>query len=522
MAGGVAALAFAVGLPVWVARSVARQPAAALRYVSGGEPETLDPTLATAALEVGLLGALYEGLVRIDPRTLAPVPAAAERIELDATGCRYTFRLRAGLRWSDGVALEARHFLYAWRRAADPRSGAPLQREAQLVASHARAVDGRTIRIVLERPWPSLPAVLTLPCFLPLRPEVVEAAPRRWTRGRAVPGCGPFVLARWWPGRGLRLERNPYYRRPARLASIEAITIGAAALGEATALRMYEAGEADLLFGVPAAARARLRGREDYAEGPRLGTVFLRCNLRRPDGRPTPLADVRVRRALALALDREALCSAALRGGGQPTRVLVPDGLGGYRSPGGLPEDAARARRLLAQAQAAGAAPRPLRFGLLYSAGDENARHGIEALQRRWAEVLGVQLSLEPTERKIYFQTMRRRDYDMAWGSWLADYPDPDNFLGIFRADSGNNRTGFADPRYEALLDEAQRTVDRKRRLVLLARAERRLLERAPCIPLYHTLWSWLRRPGLEGLVPNAMQQLCWERLGWAPGRGPR
>ncbi len=525
IAGGLGALVFACGVGSAVLATQLRETPAALRYVSGAEPETLDPAFATAQTEVRLLDALFEGLFRIDPSTLRPEPAAAERVAIEAGGRRTVITLRAGLRWSDGRALEASDFLYAWRRVADPRTGAPLQAQARAVAAHARARDRRTIVIELAHPRPSLPALLTLPCFLPVPERQIAAFGRSWTRPGRLVSNGPFRLVRWDPGRGLRLVRNRFYGRPVRLPSIEAVTINGAALGEATALRLYLAGEVDLLFGVPASARAWLRGRPDFEAGARLGTVFLRLNRARPlsggGERETVFADVRVRRALALALDREALVRGALRGAARATRVLVPAGLGGYRSPPGQREDAATARALLAAVRREGRLKGPLRFELLYAASDENARHGVEVLQARWREVLDAEVVLRPTERKVYFQTMRRRDYDMAWGSWLADYPDPENFLSIFHSQSGNNRCGFADRRFDALLAKAARTPEPEVRLAVLREAEARLLAEAPCVPLYHTERAWLRHPGLEGLIANPMHVVRWERVGWRGGARP-
>ncbi|GIW71803.1 MAG: hypothetical protein KatS3mg102_1345 [Planctomycetota bacterium] len=523
-AGMAAALLAVAAIPYAVVRSAARLEPASLRYVSGPEPETLDPAQATAVLEVRLLAALFEGLFRLDPATLAPVPAAARSFEVEPDARRYVFRLREGLSWSDGSELVAEDFLFAWRRAAEPATGAPLAAEAAAVAAAARAPDRHTIEIALPTPRPELPALLTLPCFLPVPRTAIARHGEGWTRPGHMVSNGPFRLERWDPGRGLRLVRNPYYHSPARLESIDALTIAAAALGEATALRLYEAGEVDLVFGVPDGALPRLRGRPDLEEGPGLGTVLLRMNLERPAlgaaglPRPTPFADARVRLALALAIEREALVKSVLRGAGSPAATLVPEGLAGYRSPpppgGGLE----RARALLAEARAAGALVGPLAFELLFAASDEAARHGAEVLAAHWGQALGARVRLRPMERKAYFRTMRRRDYDMAWGSWIADYPDPENFLGIFRAHSGNNRTGFADARFEELLERARAAAQSAERLHWLAQAEARLLSLAPCAPLYRTHRVWLRRPGLEGLVANPLHLVDWHRVHWAVG----
>lgn len=487
--------------PLAAVRLAGEPPAPAdLVFVSGPEPETLDPALATAVLETRLLGALFEGLVSLDPATLAPRLAAAERHEVDRDG-RHVFQLREGLAFSDGSPLSAGDFLYAWRRAADPRTGAPLAAEVALVSGGARALDARTIEIALDPPRADLLALLTLPIFLPVSRAAVEAHGERWTRPGNLVSNGPFRLAAWELGRRIRLERNERYRARARvgLASIEAITTSGAAPGDGTAFQIYETGGADLIFALPAGAAMALRGRPDFHAGPALRTTFLRFNCERG-----PLANPAIRRALADAIDREGICARVLRNGERPAHSLVPPGLGGSDA---LPRSDAAPP---AERRALGA--RGSTFEILYAAEDESAAHMAEVIQAGWGERLDVRARLRPMERKAFYGAVRRREYEVAFGSWVADYPDPANFLEILRGNSGNNRTGWRSAEYDALLDRAARAGG-EARARHLREAEAILRREAPIAPLAYGTAAVLCRERVAGFVPNPLNFVAWADL---------
>jgi ABC-type oligopeptide transport system substrate-binding subunit len=487
--------------PALALRAAGGGAPADLVFVSGPEPETLDPALATAVLETRLLSALFEGLVAIDPATLEPRLAAAEKVAVGDGARRFTFTLRPGLSFSDGAPLGAGDFIYAWRRAAAPETGAPLAREAALVAAGARAVDERTIEIALDAPRPDLLALLALPVFFPVERAVIERYGEAWTRAGHLAGNGPFRLAAWDVGRRLRLERNERWRGPeggeARLRSIEAITTSGAAVGDATAFQIYETGGADLIFSVPAGGAPRLRGRGDYLERPGLSTAFLRFRCDR-----APFSDARVRAALSAAIDRDAIAASVLRNGERPARGLVPPALRGWPEPALASPPAEEVRRPLSAR----------RLEVLYASSDEAAANLAEVLQAAWGAKLGAEVRLRPMERKAFYAAVRAGEYDVAFGSWVADYPDAANFLEILRSGSGNNRTGFADARYDALLDRAAGTTGEARRAAL-GEAEALLARLAPIAPLYHGTAAVLRRPWVHGYAPNALNLVPWATL---------
>ncbi|HVY61915.1 MAG TPA: peptide ABC transporter substrate-binding protein [Planctomycetota bacterium] len=513
----------AIARAACVAALAVLPPAAALRllppaepadlvFVSGPEPESLDPAVASRVVDLRLVSALFEPLVALDPETLEARGAAAATWTADARGA--TFTLAEGLRWSNGDPLGPEDFLYAWRRAAEPATGAPFATEAAEIAEGARALDGRTIRVEPRRPRPDLVPLLSLPAFAPVHRASVERLGERFTRPGNLVSNGPFALAAWEPGRRLRLARNPRFHRAVDLASIEAITTsGGVAGGDTTAFQIYETGGADLCFAPP--ERAAL-GHPDLVERPGAGTYFLRFNTTR-----APLATAGSRRRLAAAMDRAAICKYVLQGANPPAETLVPAELWQapvraefaesaehaetHREapPGSVSSDSSGPGRHSANSADSANSART-HLSLLYPASDDAAARIGEVLQQAW-KPLGVDLRLVPMEPKAAFAAVKRLEYDVAWSNWIADYPDPVSFLDCFRSGSGNNRTGWTDAAYDAALERAAGEAGGAR-LATLRAAERRLLEEAPIAPLFRTTASLLARRTLRGAVAVPFQ----------------
>jgi oligopeptide transport system substrate-binding protein len=532
-----------LGPPALALRALPPADPADLVFVSGPEPETLDPAVAARVVDLRIVSALHEPLVALDPGTLAPRPALAASWTADARGV--TFTLREELRFSNGDPLSADDVVRSWRRAADPATGAPMQAEAAAVAAGARAVDARTVRVEPHSPRPDLLPLLSLPAFAPVHATAVAAHGERWTRPEHWVGNGPYALAAWEPGRRIRMVRNPFHRDAGSIAiaSIEALTTSGGGAGEAAAaFRVYETGAADLSFAVPARAAAALRaaGRTDLDERAGAGTYFLRFNTTRP-----PLDDAAVRRALSGAIDRAGICADVLRGGEEPAFSLVPPGIAGYRldaadearrAPQGRSDadlldaragvDAGAALRRIAERRREEDAPARAALSgraleLLYPASDDAAALVGEVLQEAWGRRFGLALRLRPSEPKTAFASVKRLEYDIAWGSWIADYPDAGAFLAILRSSSGNNRTGWSHEVYDDLLDACARSTGEDRAEGLIG-AELVILTDAPIAPLFRTRAAALVRPGLEGAaaLPFA-HTLPWARLRWKDGRRP-
>lgn len=512
--------------------STARPPAD-LAFSNGSEIASLDPHAVTGIPEGRVLRALYEGLTVKHPRTLEPLPGMAERWEVSDDGLRWRFAVRAGSAWSNGDEVTAFDFEFAWKRLLDPRTGAEYQsllfpvRGAEEYASDLdargvprlssdtiglRALDARTFEVELARPFDALLALTSSVPLFPLNRRAIEALaadPGAWTAPARVVTNGPFVLVERRLGDRLRLARHPGYWDVGNVALRTLDVLASEALN--TNLNLYLTGEVGYLDEVPPAAIARLRGREDFRPEGYLATSFLRVNVTRP-----PFDDARVRRALALAIDRRAIVDKITRAGELPTFSLVPPFLPGWKGAAmrhadglddaqALAKDVAEARALLASA-GFGPAGRAFPSFELFFASQAANRDVCEVLADGWRAHLGLDVRLRNQEWKVFLASQRALDYDVSRSSWVADYADPATFLDVFRGASESNRTGWRDERYDALLARAELERGDARRATL-REAESILLESLPILPVYTFAVTNLVDPRLGGFEPNALDE---------------
>lgn len=489
-------------------------PVPPLRVTVAAEPESLDPALARSVSAVFVCRQLFEGLVELDPETLEPLPASASSWEVSDGGRTWRFRLGAR-RWSDGTPVTSADFARAWRRALDPRLAAPYayllfgirgaraayEGKGDPAAIEIEAPDPGTLVARLERPDPSFAALLSFPTFFPV-PKGAEAD-AAWTEPGRIVSNGPYRLAARRRQRDLDLAESEGYggARPAipaaRILVIEDLNTG---------VMMFRAGEADWVRDLPASQIPALRPLPGFSSAPYLGTYFYRVNVRRK-----PFDDPRVRRALGRSIDRDLLVKALLPGGEAPARSFVPPGLPPYDPPAGPAFDPEAARKDLADAGFPGGRGFPA-FSILFST-SETHRRIAEAISGMWSKHLGVAADLKPMEAKAALEATQKGDYDVARSSWIADVPDPMNFLEIFESGSGNNRTGWASGPYDGLLASARDEADPARRAATLARAEAILLDGGPILPIHVYANQALVSPRIRGLAANPLNHQLLKRL---------
>ena len=484
----------------------------------GPDLPDLDPHLATQASYYTVLSALLEGLVAEDPRDLSPVPGVAERWDISPDGLRYTFHLRADARWSNGEPVTAADFIGSWRRILTPSLGAANASQLYLIQGAEAfnrgdadfsqvglsAPDSRTLTVVLEHPAPWFPSLLSSPAWLPVPLSTIQRnggiADRR--NAWAVPGTwvgnGPFDLESWRHGQEIVVRRSATYwdRAAVRLTAIHFHAFDSIDAEE----RAFRAGQVHLTEALPPdrIEAYRRESPELLRVDPLLGTYFLRVNVRKP-----ALSDARIRQALSLAVDRSSIVERLLHGGQTAALSFTPPGLGGY-----APEQAERhsvdeARRLLAEAGHPGGEGLPP-FELLYNT-SETHRTIAEAVQEMWRRDLGVQVRLINQEEKVKEDARSTGAYELLQSSWIADYQDPSAFLEIWRSDSGNNFTGWANADFDGYLFSAARAADPAARFALYGKAEHLLLSEAPVIPLYHYTHVFLIRPSVRGWYPTLL-----------------
>ncbi|MBI4229929.1 MAG: peptide ABC transporter substrate-binding protein [Planctomycetes bacterium] len=487
---------------------------------NGPEPKTLDPAQADTVHEGRIVAALHEGLVNLHPETLAPVEGVAQAWSVSADGLRYSFRLRPDARWSNGEALTAQDFVYAWGRLLDPRTAAPYAyllfpvRGARAFHEAGegwdgvaiRARDDRTLEVKLEHPVAYFLELTAFTPLLPVHEPTVTAHPETWQRPGLHVGNGPYVLAERRINDRIRLRRNPFYWDAGRvgIGSIDLYSLSSAD----AALNLYLSGAIDWTPTLPATVIPALAARSDFVSGPYLGTYYLRCNLRKP-----PLDDPKIRRAISLAIDREAIVRHVTQGGEVATAVFVPPWIPLYVSPGGEGRDLDAARALLEEAGYPGGAGLP-EIEYLYNA-SELHQEIAEVLATSLRRDLGIVLRLRREEFKVYKESQRAGDYTLSRAGWIGDYLDPRTFLEMFVTGGKHNQTGWSDAQYDALLEGAAGEPDAARRASLYREAEEILLEAQPIIPLHHAAHQNLVRPGLVGFHPNLMNIHPWKFLRW-------
>ena len=546
-----------------------------LRYITGSEPESLDPQIGNGQPEARIYAALYEGLTDYDPKTAEAVPGLAERWEIGEGNTSYVFHLRSSARWSDGRPITAHDFVYTVRRgltpalasrsaymayeiqyaqaynegsafARDPRSGEfvtlpadPSQRvvvpsdpqaraqltpevEAQLAGKTlvpvrpedvgVEALDDHTVRIRTARPVPYLPGLLAHQFFRLVPRHAIEQFGDRWTQPGRLVSSGPFTLADWKPYDRIVVVRNPMYWGTASVR-LESITFYA--IEELTTmLNLYKAGEVDALsnHSVPIAWFDSISGLADYMNRPEIFTEYYQFNVDR-----APMNDRRVRRAFNLAVDKRAL--ARFKRTAQPLTGFVPEGIfPDYPYPKGDDFDVARARALLVDAgyRDAQGAYDPSRFPiadveLTYNTSESN-RQVTEFMQAQWRQNLGLTVPLRNMEFRTFLNVRTKREYrGIARAGWIGDYMDPFTFLDLFSTRSGNNGTGWFEPEYVRMLRRANAEPDPAKRYQLLANAEAYLLDAQPVIPLYTASTSWLKKPYVMGMYANPVTIHPWK-----------
>jgi len=492
-----------------------------LRFGNFAEPQDIDPQVVTGVPESHIIQAIYDSLVDLDPKDLHPVPGLAESWDISADGLVYTFHLRPNLRWSDGTPMTTDDFLLSWQRMLSPRLGSEY---AYLIYNFVkgakdyyngtttdfstvglRAPDDRTLEVTLNHRTPFLIAIIgdhyawhALPIKTLLKYGTLDQRSTPWTRPGHWVGSGPFMLRDWVPNSRLTVVRNPYYWDAAhvKLDQIDFIPVEDIPAEE----RMFRSGQLDKTQEIPFSKidTYRLEHPELLHIDPYLGIEFYRCNVTRP-----PLNDKRVRRALALAINREEIVKTVTRGGQMPAYAVSYPGTAGYLPQAHLTGSVDDARRLLAEAGypgGKGLAP----IELLYNTSAAN-RQVAEAIQEMWRRELGVEITLVNQEWKVYLDNQHHHNFQMERGAWIADYADPHVFLEIWESTNGNNDSLWANPEYDRLLQQALAAPSDQVRFACYQQMDAILVDECPVLPIYYYVRPYLMTPRVKGYWANGL-----------------
>ncbi len=521
--------------------SALRQPAD-FTFVNRGDVGTLDPNRMSWLQDIRVGYALWEGLYTLDSKTLKPIPGSADRVTISPDKTRYTFHIRPEARWSDGTPLVAGDFVFAWRRMLEEPGdytelfdcirGATAYRNAFAAGEPAdfrtvgiAAPDPSTLSVQLTHPVAYFLDLCAFPPFFPLNARSMApfkqvdpttghvSYDKAFTRPPHLVGNGPYRLNLWQFKRRIRLEASPYYWDRSHIHSkvIDILTTDDPMWG----YLKYDSGAVDWIPDAsgPIAAELYARKRPDLHVFPAFGTYFysLNCDPTLPDGRPNPLADPRVRRALSLAIDRRAIVQTITRLGERPAANYIPPGIfPDYPSPHATARDPDAARRLLAEAGYPDGHGFPS-ISILFNTEFHHAQVA-QMIRRQWLQQLGIDVKLEGLEVKIFRQRLHHHDFTVARASWFGDYNDPSTFTDKYLSTSGNNDSDWKNPEYDRLCAAAAVETDNTKRMQLLSQAEALLLQQQPIIPLYYYVNCTLFRPKVHGisLNPRNMTLLKW------------
>lgn len=486
---------------------------------NNSEPQTLDPSMSTGTQDDNIMGDLMMGLMTEDVMA-QPIPGMATRWATSSDGLTWTFFLREAL-WSDGVPVTAGDFVFAWQRLLDPGLGAPyayyvyfLKNAAAINAGKlppgalgAKALDPHTLEMKLEHPAPYLLEMLMHASTYPQPQHVIKVKGKDWTRPGNHVGNGAFILKEWRPNDHVLVEKNPRFFDAPNVALKRIYYYPTDDYG--AALQRMRAGELDIQTRLPVARidwiKANMPGA--HASVPLLVTEYIQVNHSRK-----PFNDVRVREAINLALNREAIAQRIRRVGDVPAYALVPPGTANY--PHGVALGF-RSMPYLVRMDRARALMRDAGFGpenrlktnfSIRSTTPGPYRAAAAATQQMLAQIF-IDISILPTDFQVWLAQTNAHDFDITEGGWNADFNDAATFLELLQTGSGNNWGLYSNPAFDRALSEAQSDNDLVSRGRKLAAAESIALKDHALMPLFHTANPNLVWPYVKGWRANPLDK---------------
>lgn len=501
-------------LPLWFFCISLYGQSTILRIGNGIEPQDLDPQRSTGMPEFAILSAVFEGLVVLHPKTLKPLPGTASSWTTSKDGLTWTFNLRKDAKWSNGEPITANDFVYSWRRLVDPKTAAPLASMAKVIVNaeaiqkgdqkdlnqlgvEAPAPDKLVVH--LSRPAPFLLQLVNHNVFFPVHQKTIEKFKGAWTKPENMVSNGAFRLAEWRTNKVLRVTKREDYWDASHVKLTEVQFFPG---DPDTAEALFKTGKLDISDFPQQKVPQWRADKSGVLQSSRANAVaFYLFNVNVP-----PLNDVRVRKALSLAIDRKQLIDKVVRGGQTPLRSFTPEKLGDYAAVPKVPTDLSRlaeAKKLLA---AAGFGPeKKANLEITINKSDLNSQIA-EAIQFMWKKNLDVDAKINVMEWKVYLDAAHNRNFQVTRAAWVLDYEDPEAYLESFVSDSSSNEAGYKNAEFDKLFQEAVVQVDYKKRLKKFQQAEALMMDEMPIMPLYETQFFYLKRPEVDGYFANSQQ----------------
>jgi len=466
-------------------------------------PITLDPAISADMSSHIYVMHIFSGLVRLD-HELNIVPDIAESWDISPDGKTYTFHLRQGVKFHNGREVKAADFKYSWERACHPDTGSStaatylgdivgvkdmLEGKAEEI-SGVEVLDDYTLRVTIDAPKAYFLNKLAYPTAFVVDRANVESGEDWW---REPNGTGPFKLKEWQAGERLILERSQiYYGEPAKLEQVVYLLSG-------MPMTLYETGQIDVVsVYLPYIDRASDEAGPFYSElavTPELSLYYIGFNTAQP-----PFDDVNVRRAFCHAVDKEHIAKVILRDMVSEAGGILPPGMPGYNETlEGLDYDVGKAKELIADSRYGDASNLPP-ITLTVGGYGNSIPSYLGAIIQEWQQNLGVEISVRQLESENFLYNLKEEKDEMFIMGWIADYPDPHNFLDVlFYTGSEVNISEYSNPALDALLDQAAIEQDEALRLAMYQQAEQLVVDDAPCLPLFHGANYILVEPYVKG-----------------------
>lgn len=476
----------------------------------GPDPDTIDPALNSAVDGATLIIHAFEGLMTLD-KNGTPVYGQAESYEVSEDGKVYTFRLRDGLKWSDGKAVTAGDFVYSWNRAVNPATAADYEYMFDVIDGYdsedkvlnVKAPDDKTLVVTLKNAVPYFLELTAFPTFSPVRKDLIDANGDKWaTKPETYIGNGPYKMTEWVPGSHMIYTKNENYWDFAKLGvkNLKFVLMD----DDVAILNAYKQGEILFADTMPQDEIDAWRDKADFNLEGQLGTYYVSFNVKK-----APLDNPKVRQALILAVDRDWIVKNVGKAGQVPAGAYVATGLsdadpakefrdvgGNYYDPMDYEGNLAKAKQILADAGYPDGKGLPT-IEYLYNEGTGH-QDIAEALQDMWKKI-GVNITLASQEWGTFLNTRKNGEYSIARNGWLSDYNDPISMLDMWVTGGGNNDAQWSNKEYDRLIAEVKSTSDRAKRFELMHQAEKIIFDESMLCPIYYYVDIFLLSDKIDG-----------------------
>lgn len=483
------------------------------------EPPSLDWHIGTDTTSSEVTSNIMSGLTEFDlaDPELKVIPSLATKWESDKLAKKWTFELRKDVKWTDGVEFEAQHIVDSWERLLNPKTGAEYAyflfslKNAKAYNDGSlkdfskvgiKIVDKHKLEIELDGSVSFFPSMLAHHATYPLRKDNLAKFGDKWTEPGNIVTLGPYKLAKWEHDEAILLERNEsYWGEKAKTKYV----LGRMITEQSSAVNAFDSGEIDIIPEIPSNDVSILKKRPEYQKQNGLIVYYYGFNTKQK-----PFDNVDFRKAVASAIDKSEVTK-VLGQDDVTATSWVPKGMMGHVDDMGIKFDPAKAKEYLVKAGYTDPTKVP-KVSITFNT-NENHKKIAENVQAQLKRNLGIDIEIQNEEWKVYLSKLKsKKGYSIFRMGWVADYPDPDNFLNLLTSTSANNHTGWKNAEYDSLISKGISELNSAKRKVHYDKAQKILLEEdVAAVPLYYSIRQYLINPRIVGFKLNPLDQKVYK-----------